>query len=178
MFGEKNMFHVNIWNHPTETTTKNWLCQVPGMIYNASKVERFAIGWVRERSIGNTKFQTFWTKKNSQKREKKKKGRKKKNKNRTQNRTATIPWQKLPSFSNVSLNMFAKRCKPRRLPGEGTIAKAMSQSALIEALKNGVGVVGQAITYTFDLRHPWKTHTFGPSDCSLWVVPLLSNSGK
>jgi len=45
--GETTMFHVNIWNDPTETTTKNWLCQVPGMIYNASKVERFG-RWLSE----------------------------------------------------------------------------------------------------------------------------------
>ena len=31
MFGEKNIFHVKIWNHPIETTIKKWMFQVPGL---------------------------------------------------------------------------------------------------------------------------------------------------
>ena len=31
MFGETTIFHVKVWNHPIETTTKKWLFQVPGI---------------------------------------------------------------------------------------------------------------------------------------------------
>ena len=31
MFGETTIFCVMIWNHPIETTIKNWLSGVPGM---------------------------------------------------------------------------------------------------------------------------------------------------
>jgi len=31
MFGETTIFYVMIWNHPVETTIKNWLFGVPGL---------------------------------------------------------------------------------------------------------------------------------------------------
>jgi len=30
MFGETTIFYLMIWNHPVETTMKNWLFGVPG----------------------------------------------------------------------------------------------------------------------------------------------------
>ena len=33
MFGETTIFFVMIWNHPVETTIKNWLFGVPGRTY-------------------------------------------------------------------------------------------------------------------------------------------------
>jgi len=32
MFGETTIFYVMIWNHPVETTIKNWLFGLPGAL--------------------------------------------------------------------------------------------------------------------------------------------------
>ena len=43
MFGETTiLFCVKMWNHPTETTTKNWMVQVPGLKTVAPFVESIA----------------------------------------------------------------------------------------------------------------------------------------
>jgi len=43
MFGETTIFYVMIWNHPVETTIKNWLFGVPGNNHFSSHFFRFQL---------------------------------------------------------------------------------------------------------------------------------------
>ena len=51
MFGETTIFYVMIWNHPIETTIRNWLFGVPGNYENTVMAGNKVISFVAWRNI-------------------------------------------------------------------------------------------------------------------------------